>query len=280
VQISEVIAPTSLADALAASRNHPNALFSAGGTTLWTDIGTLSTEPQIIISLHRVPEIKSVSRTDRYVEVGAMTPLSELLALKEGFIPEALREALRGIGTFAVRNVATIGGNLSYRTRFRDCFPVLACLDALAEFRSASSSRWVNLNHLIGAKGAPDLPKGELMTRIRIPLSEWNIDIVQKIGTPRGNSDQSALFIFLARTDKRTLSDFRIMYSMGRALRIRETEASIAGKKLPLSARDLAAIINSYSELCRQSEVTEAHRLRFLSLVRRAFALLGEGTSA
>lgn len=272
-----MIAPTTLSDALAAARRHPEAVFSGGGTTLWDETDDLRGTPRPVLSLHRIPELKSVSRTDRYVEVGALTPLADLLALKEGFIPEALREVLLGIGTFAVRNVATIGGNVSCRTRFRDCFPVLACLDTLAEYRSSSSSRWVNLNRLIGATGLPDLPGDELLTRIRIPLMEWNVNIVQKTGTCRENSTKGSLFVFLARTEKRALSDFRAVYSTGRFLRSRDTESALAGKKLPLSSRELDLTLDSYSKISREAGLEESHHLRLLSLVRRAFFLLGEG---
>jgi len=280
VQANEVIVPTSLNDALAALKRNPNAVISAGGTTLFSDESVLSSgEPKTILSLHAIPELKAISRTDRYVEVGSMTPLSELLGLKEGFIPEAMREVLRNIGTFAVRNLATLGGNLSSGTRFRDCFPVLACMDALAEYRHLSAARWVNLNRLINDQGYPLIPQNEILTRIRIPLAEWKINVVQKFGVPLTNSLNGAIFVFLARLDKRALSDFRIFYSYERALRSREAESAIIGKKIPLSERDIELTLNAYKSVCQQREVSQPQTARFLALVRRAFALLDEGAT-
>lgn len=209
-----------------------------------------------------------------------MTTLAELLALKEGFVPETLRSVVHRIGTFAVRNLATLGGNLSVPGRFRDCFPILACMDALAEYRQGTVSRWMNLNRLIGVRGTPELPPGEILTRIRIPLGGWDFGIAQKFGFPRINSRRSSLFVALARTDKRVLSDIRILYACNRALRSREIESSLAGKKIPLSARDMESAVGAYAAYCSHAGVRESSAARFLGLVRRSFNQLNEGATA
>lgn len=278
MRINEVIAPTSLNEALAAYKRDPDSVLYAGGTELFGDgMPNAVSKPQTVLALHAIPELRTVSRTDHYVEVGAMTPLSELLSLKEGFIPEALRETIRNVGTFAVRNLATLGGNLCNSRRFRDCFPPLACMDALAEFRYFSQSRWINLNRLVDGRGLPVIPRGEILTRIRIPLKEWSLNVVQKLGSPRINSYRTSIFVLFARMEKRALVDFRIFYSSDRALRNKEIEASLLGKKLPLTARDADATLNAYGEYCKQSSVPETESYRFLPLVQKALALVNEG---
>lgn len=278
MRIDEVMVPASLGEALAALKRNPGALLCAGGTEIFSEAPAgRSQRPRTLISLHSLPELRHVSRTDHYVEVGSMTTLSELLTLKEGFLPETLRGAVLRIGTPAVRNLATLGGNLSVPDRFRDCFPILACMDALAEYRQGTMARWVNLNRLIGVDGIPTPPRGELLTRIRIPLGDWDLGIAHKQGFPRINSRDSGLFVVLARAEKRVLSDIRIMYVFGRAVRNREIEASLAGKKIPLSSRDTESAINAYSSYCAQMEVPESSTARFLALVRRAFKQLNEG---
>ena len=280
MRIDEVIVPAGLGEALTALKRNPGAVLCAGGTEIFSGTSADRTEkPRTLVSLHSLPELRHVSRTDHYVEVGSMTTLSELLNLKEGFLPETLRGVVRGIGTFAVRNLATLGGNLSVADRFRDCFPVLACMDALAEYRQGTLARWVNLNRLIGAGGTPELPGGELLTRIRIPLGEWDLGIAHKLGFPRINSRDSSQFVVLARVEKRVLSDVRIMYSFGRALRNREIEAALGGKKIPLPSRDMETAIGSYGSYCAQTGIPESTTARFLALVRRAFSQLNEGSS-
>lgn len=281
MRIDEVIAPSILGDALASLKRFPDSVLYAGGTAFFQgDLESPAHSPATVLSLHSISELKSINRTDRYIEVGAMTPLSDLLALKEGFIPGALRDTIRNIGNFAVRNLATLGGNLSCRDRFRDCFPVLACMEALAEFRQASSSRWVNLNRLVDDHGLPAIPKGEILTRVRIPLMEWNIGVVQKFDASRAYSERRALFVFLARLDKRAISDFKIFYTHDNALRDRAAETALMGKKIPLSSRDIDATLGAYESLCARTELDRIQSVRFLSLVRKALSLLNEGTGS
>ena len=279
MRIDEVIVPANLNEALAALKRNPDATLFAGGTELLSEEATESPKKTAtLISLHSIPELRHVSRTDHYLEVGAMTTLTELINLKEGFLPETLREVLRTIGTFAVRNLATLGGNLSNPGRFRDCFPVLACMDASAEFRQGSTSRWVNINRLVNDQGLPAPPRGELLTRIRIPLAEWSLGMAHKLGLPGINSSRSGLFVILVRTEKRALSDIRIFHSCERAIRRREIESALIGKKIPLPARDVDSALGSYAAYCTNSGLAESSAVRFLALVRKAFNLLDDGT--
>ncbi|HSV56047.1 MAG TPA: FAD binding domain-containing protein [Magnetospirillaceae bacterium] len=275
MRINEVMTPSSLGEALSALRRTPDAVLCAGGTSLFSED---QPEAGLIISLHSIPELRQVSRTDHYVEIGSMTTLAELLTLKEGFLPHALGNVIRGIGTFAVRNLATLGGNLSDPFRFRDCFPVLACMDALAEYRHAAASRWVNLNRLIDSRGLPSVPRGEILTRVRIPLAQWSMGAAHKLGYPRVNSPLPGLFVILARTEKRIISEIRIFHSCERALRSREVENSLIGRRVPLGNRETSSALSAYATYCSDAGIPESSAARFLSLLRRALGILGENT--
>ena len=280
MRIDEVIVPASLNEALVSLKRNPAAVLCAGGTELFSEESSdRDDKPVTLVSLHSLSELRHVFRTDHYVELGSMTTLAELLALKEEFLPETLRKVLRGIGTFAVRNLATLGGNLSAPERFRDCFPVLACMDARAEYRQGTAARWVNLNRLVGEHGRPQLPQGELLTRVRIPLGEWSLGMAHKLGFPRINSRSSGLFVVLARIEKRVLSEIRIIYTCEHTLRKREIESSLIGKKIPLNSRDADAALGAYADYCTQADIPDFTAARFLALVRKAFSQLNEGAS-
>lgn len=280
MRIDEVIVPATLNEALASLKRNPDAVLCAGGTELFSEESSdRDGKPVTLMSLHSLSELRHVFRTDHYVELGSMTTLAELLALKEEFLPETLRDVLRGIGTFAVRNLATLGGNLSAPERFRDCFPVLACMDARAEYRQGTAARWVNLNRLVGDHGRPQLPQGELLTRVRIPLGEWSLGMAHKLGFPRINSRSSGLFVVLARIEKRVLSEIRIIYTCERTLRKREIESSLIGKKIPLNSRDADSALGAYASYCTHAGIPELTAARFLALVRKAFSQLNEGAS-
>jgi xanthine dehydrogenase iron-sulfur cluster and FAD-binding subunit A len=80
-----------MAELLAIYRQNPNALLWAGGTAIG---GLRKNDPQYarpkkIISLAMVSEIAKVSRTERYLEIGAAVPYNKILQVGQHVLPSA-----------------------------------------------------------------------------------------------------------------------------------------------------------------------------------------------
>ncbi|MFN2565472.1 MAG: xanthine dehydrogenase family protein subunit M [Gemmatimonadaceae bacterium] len=90
-----------------------------GGTDLLVLIGEGLARPQVLVDLRRVPRARGVTvEPDDVVRIGAATRVSELAehaVIRERF--PALAEACDVVGTPALRNMGTIGGNLCQRPR-------------------------------------------------------------------------------------------------------------------------------------------------------------------
>ncbi|MBN1242539.1 MAG: FAD binding domain-containing protein [Spirochaetales bacterium] len=278
MRVSEVFAPTSLIETLSLIRKHPDALLWAGGTgILRLRVGRRPELPPTIISLEKVPELRAVGRSDRTLDLGATVVLSQLSSLGEGAVPEALAESAAGIGTEALRNLATLGGNILCRERFGDAFPALACLDALAEFRGPSGSRWMAVGRLAGKDRKPLVPPGEILIRVRVPLDPWDLSIVRKIGYPLWPDADSGVFACLARASKGSLYEFRAAMGGPLFLRDRDTESALIGKRLPLQAREIENARQSWRARFEENLVPRRWIERFLAAVDEAFDALRAG---
>jgi len=232
----QVLTPSNFQDLFNQWNRHPDAVPYAGGTGFIRDQEKqLPVLPNNIISLENISELKRIARTERYLEIGAMVTLSEIINLGK-IVPQILIKTMEGIAGFHIQNVATIGGNLCEKIRRLDCCAPLSALDAQYELRSASSARWISATRF-STSVPPALSPQELLTRIRIPLDQWNYTRYAKFRSPGGN-EHGNVIVFIVKNEKNTLIDLRIAYSGGSLLQNRQNKNPLAGKRLPLDQRD------------------------------------------
>ena len=117
-----------------------NVRLQAGGTFLLNALKLLKRNgaktPQNIISLNKVGELKGVEMTREGLMVRSMTTIDELFnaSLQDNFA--ALRVACRNISTQPIRNMATVGGNLTCRYTWTEMPAVMTGLRATMHFIS------------------------------------------------------------------------------------------------------------------------------------------------
>lgn len=255
MRISEIHAPETIQELLALMSRSPDIQLYAGGTEI---AGSQTTRSLLldadVASIARIRELRKTSRTEQYLEVGACTTLTGLLGLSLGVLPESLSVVIRGVGNHAVRNIATIGGNLCSKQRFMDLWPILTCLDCQAEIRSPEGSRWISLWHLADAEGNPAFPASSLLTRVRIPLRSFDFTFVRKLGAPGYPTDDSALFVCLANASRAKVEDFRLAFAGKKAFRNRELELTISGRNTSLPAKEIQVMTEAFKDSYRRSE--------------------------
>ncbi|MDR3170576.1 MAG: FAD binding domain-containing protein [Treponema sp.] len=244
---NQIIFPTTFQDLFQFWARTPDAVPFAGGTELLRNQGKrLLNIPQNILSLDKLEELRRITRTERYLEIGAMVTLNDIIALGK-IVPEVLTQCLEGIGGTQLRNLATIGGNICNRSRYPDTAVPLVALDAQYELRTATSSRWIAAFRFSAFSEDPSLPHvadtkrsgpaaQELLTRIRIPLEQWDYALYTKFTPP--DPKTSGNIVFIIRNQKNVLTDIRIIYGGERILRDKNTEALLIGKSLPLNRKD------------------------------------------
>ncbi|MDR1108938.1 MAG: FAD binding domain-containing protein [Spirochaetaceae bacterium] len=244
---SQVFFPGTLPELFSAWSRYPDAVPFAGGIEILGGQGkTRLTLPPNILSLDKLDELHRISRTERYLEIGAMVKINEIINLGK-IVPEVLRQTLKGIASPQVRNVATLGGNICHISRRMDVSAPMVALDARYELRTAQGSRWLSAVRFSTFSGSLAFNPQELLTRIRIPLEQWNYSIYKKFENPASGTESGGVALFLARMEKNILTDIRMVFAEKLILRDKNSEAFLAGKRLPLDRKDA----QHYGELWR-----------------------------
>jgi carbon-monoxide dehydrogenase medium subunit len=168
-------AATSIEDALAAldERKHEGAVL-AGGT--WIMRARLRGERQTsaFVAISGIDALRRIEVTQSELQIGAAATHAELarfLAPLGEF--RALRQAAANSANPAVRNMATVGGNLC-ATDFAaaDLVPALLCLEAQVELRQGSGEpQRMPMPAFLAARKA--IQAGTLLTRVMVPRRQW-----------------------------------------------------------------------------------------------------------
>lgn len=164
--------PTHLADALAAlAEAGAGGRALVGGTDLLVALRHHTVEPDLIVDLKDVTDLPDpIAVGEEGVRVGATLTLGELAAHPDvrRWYP-ALVEAALTVGSVAIRNRASLVGNVCNASPAADTAPPLLVLDATVTIASAEGHRTVPLlDFFLGPRRTLCGP-GELVTALDLP---------------------------------------------------------------------------------------------------------------
>ena len=232
-----IFRPKTLHELFSHYTEHPNSLIYAGGTHIMSSSGY--NEPVLpgeVIYLCDVEELNKIKRTEKYLEIGAIVPLSRLLSIGKNVIPRALYKAISLTGNPSIRNLATIGGNICVASSYSGIITTLCAMDALIELRSLSKINWIPIIYITTKEWGKDILGGKILTRIRIPYGKWNYQKFRKISRKKTQKYSSIISCIYANINKGILTDMRLTFgALGTGIfRNRSFEASYIGRKLPI----------------------------------------------
>src|SRR6187397_1818907 len=113
-----IITPKTLAEAIAARADNPQAMPLGGGTDLVVNIRRGIVAPPVLIDMNRVQELHPIKADEHGLELGASVRLSEIAthpAINRHY--PVLAQAAAHIAGPTHRNMGTVGGNLCLDTR-------------------------------------------------------------------------------------------------------------------------------------------------------------------
>jgi len=257
--LSQIFFPPSFHELFSVWSRFPSAVPYAGGTDFnWRQGKNILELSPVILCLDKLQELHRITRTEHYIEIGSMVKLNKLIRLGK-VVPEVLCTCLENIGGVQLRNIATIGGNICGTYRLLDISAPLIALDAQYELRNAHNTRWLSASRFHSKEEHAVLESQELLTRIRLPLHQWDYSVYKKF-FPDDFFNSEAL-VFLAKAQKSVLSDIRVVYKANSILRNKNGEDILNGKYLPLNRRTADDFIENWKEfLSERQNVSEFSR--------------------
>ncbi|KMY66266.1 hypothetical protein AAU61_17470 [Desulfocarbo indianensis] len=141
----------------------------AGGTDLVLAMKHKAVLPKKVVSLHRITEMAAINTEGDEIKIGALATHSELAAhLELQKVVPILCQAVSLIGSWQIRNSATIGGNLAHASPAADSAAPLLALDATLVTTSPSGDENIPLASFFSGPGATILHPGQIIKEIII----------------------------------------------------------------------------------------------------------------
>ena len=186
--MSEAILARGLDEVLEARRQ--GAVVCAGGTDLMVrhkrGYGLAPEIDRPVVFIHNVPELSGITDVAGALEIGAATTLTELGA--DPRVPEALKEVFIWFASPAIRNRATLGGNICNASPAGDTLPFLYAREAVVLLTGSDGTRELPIHDFITGPGTTALGSDELVTAVRIPVPAPARWFYRKVGPRRSNS--------------------------------------------------------------------------------------------
>lgn len=268
VKEARVFRPKSLNGTLRLYARNPDSLLYAGGTEIIRRVQRGSRRvfafPPKVIYLGNVQELNRISRSQRFLDIGSALDLSRILKLGRNVLPPVLFEPLSGIATPAVRNLATLGGNICVRSCRGDSLPALSVIDAQLELRTAGSTRWTSVGSFLNERGRPELRSGEILIRIRVPLEEWDFALFRKVGGSQRLEGDALSLAGVARFPKGRLEvlHFCLGGLKTPVLRVPGLESRLKNASVPVSTKLIDSLLTDLNAALKE-EVDESTEGRY-----------------
>ena len=155
-------------------RRNIDAHFLSGGTDLSLTVTKERKDIRSIIYMNSISELNYIKNNNKYIEVGASTPLIELESYIKKYYPD-FTKILKRYGSPQIRNVATVAGNIATASPIGDCLPLLLSLNAQVVLQDLKKNRILFLDDFFISYRKTKLKKGQFISSIRIPILKGNI---------------------------------------------------------------------------------------------------------
>jgi CO/xanthine dehydrogenase FAD-binding subunit len=245
-----VLKPANLEELFFQLDRYPEALLMAGGTDLLVRLRKQTAPDQRpLLLLGNVAELQGISDTGSEISIGAATALNRLIAdPTAGHHAPLLVRAARTIGGPAIRNMATIGGNIRTASPAGDTLPPLHLLGAGLELASRRGKRRLTIGEFVEGPGRTGLRSGEIICRILLPHGEdFPCRTFQKVGLRRSLAVAVASFAGMVRLSPVGLVE-EARFAWGSVaptvIRLTELETELVGARLDgITVRRAAEIV-------------------------------------
>ena len=231
----EYYAPQSVPEAIALLQKYGDtAKLLAGGHSLIPMMKIRFAEPEHLVDLGKIAELRGIREEGDELRIGAMTTENDLIwsTIVQEKCP-LLVESARLIGDPQVRYKGTLGGDISHGDPGNDHPAIMLALGATFVLQGSDGERMVTADDFFLGLFSTALEPDEVLTEIRIPVpaagTGWcYAKLKRKIG-----DFATAATAVLLRMKGDTVEEVSIALTNAgaTALKAREAEDSLRGKK-------------------------------------------------
>jgi carbon-monoxide dehydrogenase medium subunit len=170
------------------ARTDGTAKIIAGGQSLGPMLNLRLVEPDLIIDISGLSELKWAERRGDELVLGACVTHGDI---EDGRVPDVTRGAMQrvagDIAYRAVRNRGTIGGSLSHADPAADWVSALSALGAKVTLRGVAGARDLLIEEFVTGALESALRSGEIVEAVRVPVmapsARWGyVKACRKIG--------------------------------------------------------------------------------------------------
>ena len=234
----KVTSPASLAEALTLLEGATaDTRVLAGGTDLMVELEIGRTQPDQLINVWGLDELRGLARDAAGLRIGALCTCAELVRspLVATTAP-ILAAAANEVGASQIKNRATLGGNLGTASPAADLNPVLCALDATVR--------------LVSSAGTREVPVAEFLTGYRATVRRPD-ELIESIWLPDPAPGQRAGFRKVGTRQAQSISKVVVAVALvldrDRITRLRAFAGSVAECTIELPA--LASLVGSAPDL-------------------------------
>lgn len=192
-------------------KKNPNLKFLSGGTYLALIVTKQKKDIENIIYLNSIDELNYIKENNKYIEIGATTPLRKFELFIKKYYPD-FNTILKRYGSIQIRNIATIAGNIATASPIGDSLPLLLSLDASICIENFNSKTILSLKDFFISYRKTKLKKGQFISSIRIPIYKKNIFKAYKISKRIDDDISSVCASFNVIIVNKRIKNIKIAY--------------------------------------------------------------------
>ncbi len=274
-------APSSLGDAIALlARASGTSRVLAGGTDVIVQMETDLIEPDLVVDIKKIPELREIAMENGGFRVGAAVTGMELTH-HQAFCNAwpGVVDGVKLIGSMQIKGRATMGGNLCNASPAADSVPALIAAGAIARVAGPDGTRDVPVEGIAIGPGKTSLRKGEIVVSFLLPPRPPHSGDAYLRMTPRTEMDIAVVGVGVNVTLDADGVCTAARVSLGAVaptvLLVEEAGAALAGTRLDGPA--LERLAQAAAAACRpidDKRGTREYRIKVAGvLARRAAAL-------
>ena len=211
IENKKYFAPRTVIELKKIIKKYPKVKFLSGGTDMSLIVTKQKKDIENIVYLNSIDELNYIKENNKYIEVGATTPLIKFELFIKKYYPD-FNTILKRYGSVQIRNVATIAGNIATASPIGDSLPLLLSLDASISIESFNKKSRLSLNDFFISYRKTKLKKGQFISSIRIPIYKKNIFKAYKISKRIDDDISSVCASFNLAIVNKKIKNIKIAY--------------------------------------------------------------------